>query len=110
MTSVIRGEVWWVRFDPAEGNEVNKTRPAIILSNDGSNLPIGRALVVPPTRSIRRVHKTETLVQLSGGVSKAMIDQMRVADRRRIGRFVETLPETEIMKVVETIKEYLDIA
>ena len=39
-----------------------------------------------------------------------MIDQMRVADRRRIGRFVETLPETEIMKVVETIKEYLDIA
>ena len=106
---MIRGEVWWVRFDPTEGNEVNKTRPAIVISNDAANLRIGRALVVPLTNNIRIVHETETLVWVNGNFSKAMIDQMRVADHRRFARFIETLPDTEISKVVETIKSYVDI-
>ena len=106
---MLRGEVWWVRFDPAEGDEVTKTRPAIVLSNEGANLRIGRALVVPLTKSIRRVHRTETLVLFDTGISKAMIDQMRVADNRRFGNYIETLPESEVFKVMEKIKEYLDI-
>ena len=27
-----RGEVWFVRFDPSVGDEIRKTRPAIVLS------------------------------------------------------------------------------
>ena len=105
-----RGEVWWVNFDPSVGNEVTKTRPAIVVSNEGDNLRMGRALVVPLTTSIHTVHRTETLVQFNGGTSKAMIDQMRVADNRRFRRFVESLSEIEIMKVVQKMKEYLDMA
>ena len=30
-----RGEVWWVAFDPSVGGEIQKTRPAVIVSNDG---------------------------------------------------------------------------
>ena len=33
-----RGEVWWVNFDPSLGGEIKKTRPAVILSNDISNV------------------------------------------------------------------------
>ena len=28
-----RGSVWWVAFDPSVGSEIQKTRPAIIVSN-----------------------------------------------------------------------------
>jgi mRNA interferase MazF len=29
-----RGEVWWVDFDPAVGDEIQKTRPAVVISSD----------------------------------------------------------------------------
>jgi mRNA interferase MazF len=32
-----RGEVWWVNFDPSIGGEIQKQRPAIIVSNDAAN-------------------------------------------------------------------------
>ena len=32
-----RGDVFWVRFDPAEGSEQRGTRPAVVVQNDAGN-------------------------------------------------------------------------
>ena len=32
MTSPTRGEVWWCEFDPTRGSEIQKTRPAVVIS------------------------------------------------------------------------------
>jgi mRNA-degrading endonuclease toxin of MazEF toxin-antitoxin module len=37
-----RGEVWWVNFDPSVGGEIQKRRPAVIVSNDASNKHLNR--------------------------------------------------------------------
>lgn len=43
-----RGEVWWVDFNPHKGSEMNKVRPAVVLSVNGiGKLPI--RIVVPIT-------------------------------------------------------------
>ncbi len=43
-----RGEVWWVNLDPTRGAEMQKTRPAVVLSSDRlGRLPL--RLVVPFT-------------------------------------------------------------
>ena len=43
-----RGEVWTVRFDPAEGAEIQKMRPAVVLGLDSiGRLPL--KIVVPIT-------------------------------------------------------------
>ena len=34
---MLRGEVWWIDFNPSVGGEIQKVRPAIIISNDSSN-------------------------------------------------------------------------
>jgi mRNA interferase MazF len=31
-TVPMRGEIWEVRFDPSEGDEIKKTRPAVVMS------------------------------------------------------------------------------
>lgn len=45
---VARGDVWDVNFDPAKGAEIQKTRPAVVLSPQGvGRLPL--VIVVPIT-------------------------------------------------------------
>ena len=44
----IRGDVWRVEFDPAKGDEIRKSRPAIVTSSDAFN-PLKIKLVVPLT-------------------------------------------------------------
>lgn len=47
-TPIKRGEVWMIRFDPSEGDEIKKIRPAVCMSPSG----VGRLqlrIVVPIT-------------------------------------------------------------
>jgi mRNA interferase MazF len=47
-TNLLRGEVWRIRFDPAEGDEIKKVRTAVIVSENA----VGRLrlkIVVPIT-------------------------------------------------------------
>jgi mRNA interferase MazF len=34
MTRPRRGEVWWVDLEPSRGDEIDKVRPAVVLSGD----------------------------------------------------------------------------
>ncbi|MEO0803257.1 MAG: type II toxin-antitoxin system PemK/MazF family toxin [Cyanobacteria bacterium J06642_2] len=42
-----RGEIWWVRLDPAVGSEPAKTRPCAILQNDRGNQEGSTTIVAP---------------------------------------------------------------
>ena len=59
-------------FDPSVGGEVQKTRPAIIVSNNAANTVLNRVIVVPLTSQTSRVYPGEALVTLNGEQRKAM--------------------------------------
>ena len=44
----VRGEIWRVEFDPVKGDEIRKSRPAIVISSDAFK-PLKTKLVVPLT-------------------------------------------------------------
>jgi mRNA interferase MazF len=54
-----RGEVWWVNFDPSVGGEIQKQRPAVIVSNDAANKHLNRVQVVPLTSKVGPVYPSE---------------------------------------------------
>lgn len=31
-TQFLRGEIWWINFDPTIGDEIQKTRPGVVIS------------------------------------------------------------------------------
>jgi mRNA interferase MazF len=79
-----RGEVWWVAFDPSIGGEIQKTRPAVILSNNAANTALNRVIVVPISSQTSRVYPGEALVTVNGERRKAMADQIMTASKQRL--------------------------
>ena len=69
-----RGEVRFVDFEPIRGAEANKTRPAVIVSNDGANATadrLGRGVVtvVPLTSNTERVYAFQVLLRAAAGMA-----------------------------------------
>jgi mRNA interferase MazF len=102
-----RGEVWWVDFDPATGSEIQKTRPAVIVSDTVINAVMERVTVVPFTSNTQRFYPAEAKVLLNGKPNKAMADQIMAADKRRLKRRVATLAPDDMSKVEAAIRQYL---
>ena len=104
-----RGEVWWVAFDPAVGSEIQKTRPAIIVSNDSANRNLKRVVVVPLTTNTSRVFPGEARVSVAGEFCKAMSDQLMAADKLRLKEKLSTLSKSDMLEVEQAICVHLGL-
>jgi mRNA interferase MazF len=84
-----RGDVVLVRLDPAEGSEIRKTRPAVVVSNDVACRLDAVVQIVPltslPERDLRpyesRVGTTTTGLERT---SRTVANQLRTIARHRI--------------------------
>jgi mRNA interferase MazF len=80
-----RGEVYWVAFDPSLGGEIQKTRPAVVLSNNAANIALNRVQVVPITSRTDRLYPGEALIDIKGERRKAIGSQLATASKLRFG-------------------------
>jgi mRNA interferase MazF len=110
MLRMVRGEVWWVEFDPAVGSEIRKTRPAVIVSNDTANRLTARVQVIPLSSNIERIYPSETVVTIAGQKSKAMADQIMTADKRRLKGQLGNLTQADMAAVEVVIKIQLGMS
>ena len=74
MTEVIqRGDIWTIRFDPSEGDEIQKIRPAVVMTATGAG-KIRLQIVVPITAWQVQFSRYFWMVQLNpdeqNGLSK----------------------------------------
>jgi mRNA interferase MazF len=101
-----RGSVWWVEFDPSVGTEIQKTRPAVIVSNDMANKYLARVVVIPLTSNISRVYPGEAVVIVDGNKNKAMTDQIMSADKSRLKNKIAVLSESDMVSIEATMKRF----
>jgi mRNA interferase MazF len=98
-----RGDVWLVSFDPSLGGEVQKTRPAVILSNDTANALLNRVQVVPISSQVSRLYPAEAYVDVAGERRKAMADQITTIAKQRLLRQLGTLSKENLEAVARVV-------
>jgi mRNA interferase MazF len=79
-----RGDIFWVNLDPTVGSEINKTRPAVVVSNDAGNEKSLRVIIAPITSSVRHIYPFETKLTVQGKEGKVLLDQIRSIDKQRL--------------------------
>ena len=81
---VSRGEVYWVNLDPTVGTEIQKTRPALIVSPDDMNAALPRVIIAPLTSAGRPLGcRPEVVFQKKH--ARVLLDQLRSVDKVRLG-------------------------
>jgi mRNA interferase MazF len=99
-----RGDVYWVALDPALGLEIQKTRPAVIVSNNSCNKFGARVVVLPLTSNVDTLYPGEALVTVKGKPARALGDQIRSLDKSRLQARIETLSFDEVAAVEEAVR------
>ena len=105
----LRGEVWRVDLDPTRGAEMQKMRPAVVLSRAGvGRLPL--RVVVPLTGWNERYAASAWLVRVDpspgNGLTKpsaADAFQVRGAALERFGERLGTLPDAVVTRIVAAV-------
>ncbi len=106
-----RGEVYLVNFNPSEGGEIGKLRPAIIMSDHDENSILDTCIVIPLSTVIEKnalpyrytIVKREKLRQNSD----ACINEIRALSKTRIKEKLTVLSKKEIETIQKAICQIL---
>ncbi len=105
-----RGEVYWVSLDPTQGDEIQKIRPALIISNDMGNEHTNLVIVAPITSNHSRVYQAEARVTVGRKKAKIMLQQCRAVDKSRLGKKIEKVEKEVMLDVERALKVVLDLS
>jgi mRNA interferase MazF len=113
-----RGDIVSVDFDPAQGSEASKTRPAVVVSNNAANATatrLGRGVVtvVPVTSNTTRVYPFQVLLPAhQTGLprdSKAQAEQVRSVSVERVGGRLGQLPASLVAELDRALRVHLGL-
>lgn len=111
--NIERGDILLIDFNPTRGSEIQKIRPAIVVTNNVANRYSSVLMVIPVTsQGIDKVFPHEVLLDKEGlsKLSKANTSQMRAVDRLRIKSKLGKVSASTLRKIEHALRLHLGLA
>ncbi|MCE5250930.1 type II toxin-antitoxin system PemK/MazF family toxin [bacterium] len=106
-----RGDIYLVCLDPTVGSEINKTRPALIVSNDINNQFSGTVTVILLSLNAEKVYPFEAFLSSVDAVlskkTKARCNRIRTIDKKRLLRRLGSVSPQELKDVEKSVLIHL---
>jgi mRNA interferase MazF len=99
-----RDEVWLVSLDPTQGAEIQKTRPALVVSPDETNEHLRTVIIAPMTTTVRP-YPTRVGITFQNKSGQVALDQIRAVDRQRLVRKLGAAPSKTARAVSAVLVE-----
>lgn len=111
--NIERGDILLIEFNPTRGSEIQKTRPAIVITNNIANTYSPIITVIPITsQKLDTIYPHEVLLQEVKGLSKlskANISQMRAIDITRIKNKLGKISSKNLQQIDIALKLHLNL-
>lgn len=102
-----RGDVYWVNLDPAQGSEIRKKRPCVLVSATPINKARRTVVVVPLSTAARSRPPLVIAVQCLGKTAVAVCDQIRAVDKKRLMDLAGSLNQVDMEALENSLKQVL---
>ena len=83
--TVRRGDVFLIELNPTRGDEIQKTRPCVVISPDELNAHL-RTFIVAPLTTGSHPYPFRVSCRFEGRSGRIVLDQIRTVDRKRLVR------------------------
>ena len=103
-----RGDIVWCNFDPSSGKEIQKTRPAVVISKNIYFRKFGLVMVCPITSTYRNwtsFVKLPASLKTTGYIMAHEIKTMDVKARsiRKAGESLDSETLQAMMRIVQAV-------
>jgi len=102
--AVSRGDVFLVALNPTRGQEIQKTRPCVVVSPDELNAHMHTFIVAPLTTGGHR-YPFRIPCSFEGKDGYVVPDQLRTVDRERLMKHLGVLPEATLLQALAVLQE-----
>lgn len=102
-----RGDVCVVALDPTVGSEINKTRPAVVVSNNHMNKLARTVMIMPITTGRYSYYHWISIAKSEGGLlasSHIVTDQIRTIDKKRIQKRIGKITPKTLLLIEQAIR------
>lgn len=103
-----QGDVYLVNLDPTIGQEIKKTRPVVVVSNNSINQYGQVIVVVPITSSTKKISPSHVMIPKGmGGLdkeSKAVAEHIKSIDRKRLTKKLGKLSNKYLLMGFQALK------
>jgi mRNA interferase MazF len=99
-------------LDPTVGHEVQKTRPAVVVTSNLYNRHNWVVVVVPMTSHDAAEYDQVLIAPPEGGLVSASVtlpDQIRAVDRRRLIKHLDRVHESTLQRIDRSLRIVLDL-
>ena len=106
---IFRGDIFWVKLDSTIGSEINKTRPALIVSNNAANRVSNQVIIAPITSKVIKIFPFEVEIEIKDKPSKILFNQIRAVDKTRLGGKIMSLDAQTMLLADKALKVALEL-